>query len=308
MTPNYILYQEKVEMPNKEIGINTFYYECINSPASGIFPLHWHKCLEMIAVETGWLEIEIERVTYTITAGSIAVINPSQLHSCARFDPSTTLYCLMVDMDIFRSRFVESSEEQYIAPLIEGKILLMPKIENQQEINGLIRSCYDIFVQRSEAYQLRLKALLFQMLYLMFTQCVQACSIEPKRSPSSLSRERVNIILQYVDTHYADRIKLDDLVEIVHINKYYICKIFQQYVGKTFLEYVNLVRIQKAIEMLVSTNESITAIAFATGFQDINYFSRMFKRVMGISPTDLRKRQRRASEGSGKASEKTTSP
>lgn len=296
MTPNCILYQEKVQMPNKEIGINTFYYECIHSPATGVFPLHWHKCLEVIAVETGWLEIEIERVTYTIVAGQIAVINPSQLHSCPRFDPSTTLYCLMVDMDIFRSRFVESSEEQYIAPLIEGKILLTPNVENHQEINGLVRSCYDIFTQHADAYQLRLKALLFQLLYLLFTQCVQIRNIEPKRSPSSLSRERVNVILEYVDTHYAERIKLDDLVEIVHINKYYICKIFQQHIGKTFLEYVNLVRIQKAVELLVSTNDSITAIAFATGFQDINYFSRMFKRVMGISPTDLRKRQQKPLE------------
>lgn len=283
-------------MPNKEIGIKAFYYECVHSPATGIFPLHWHRCLEMIAVETGWLEIEIERVTYTISAGSVAVINPSQLHSCTRFDPSTTLYCLMVDLDIFRSRFVESSEERYIVPLTEGKILLTPKIENQPELNTLIHSCHDVFVQRAEAYQLRLKALLFQMLYLMFTQNVQACSIEPRRNPSSLSRERVNIILQYVDTHYVDQIKLDDLVEVVHINKYYICKIFQQYVGKTFLEYVNLVRIQKAVELIVSTNESITSISFATGFQDINYFSRMFKRVMGISPTDLRKRQRNLAE------------
>lgn len=296
MTPNCILYQEKVQMPNKEIGINTFYYECIHSPATGVFPLHWHKCLEVIAVETGWLEIEIERVTYTIVAGHIAVINPSQLHSCSRFDPSTTLYCLMVDMDIFRSRFVESLEEQYIAPLIEGKILLTPNVENHQEINELVRSCYDIFTRHADAYQLRLKALLFQLLYLLFTQCVQLRSIEPKRSPSSLSRERVNVILEYVDAHYAERIKLDDLVEIVHINKYYICKIFQQYIGKTFLEYVNLVRIQKAVELLVSTNDSITAIAFATGFQDINYFSRMFKRVMGISPTDLRKRQQKPLE------------
>lgn len=293
MAQNYILYQENVEMPNKEIGINSFFYDCCNAPTSGIFPLHWHKCLEMIAVKTGWLEIEIERETHLIEAGSVTVINPSQLHSCARFDPGTTLYCVMIDMDIFRSRYVESLEERYIVPLMEGRITLPNRVHGNHELNQLIYTCCDIFTAQSEAYQLRLKALLFQILFLLFTQCGEVRSTEQKKNPASLSRERVNTILQYVDEHYAERIKLDDLVQILHINKYYICKIFQQYIGKTFLDYVNLVRIQKAVDMIVSTNDSITAIAFATGFQDINYFSRMFKRVMGISPTELRKRHRK---------------
>ncbi|MDD6201246.1 MAG: AraC family transcriptional regulator [Firmicutes bacterium] len=296
MAQNYIIYQENVQMPNQEIGINSFYYDCINAPTSGVFPLHWHKCMELIAVQSGWLEVEIERKAYLIDAGSVAVINPQQLHSCTRFDPHTTLYCLIIDMDIFRSRYVESLEEKFITPLMEGRITLPSRVCGNSELNNGIRTCSEIFTGHPDAYQLRLKALLFQMLFLLFTQCGEVRSIEQKKTPASLSRERVNTILQYVDEHYAERIKLDDLVEILHINKYYICKIFQQCIGKTFLDYVNLVRIQKAVDMIVSTNDSITAIAFATGFQDINYFSRIFKRTMGISPTELRKRHRGTTE------------
>lgn len=291
MIPNYILYQEKVEMPNKEIGMNVFRYACTNCPPNGVFPLHWHKCIEIIYIAQGWLEIEIEQVTYSFDAGSTAVINPCQLHSCAKFDPKTVLYCLMIDMDIFRSRFVESLEEKFITPLIEGAIAL-PVVVHNQHLAAYIEEAYDVFEKQEQAYQLRLKSLLFGIMYLLFTQCGEIQGIGQNKAPNTLSRERVNQILQYVDEHYAERIKLDDLVEIVHINKYYICKIFQQYTGRTFLEYVNLVRIQKAVELLLSTNDSITAVAFSTGFQDINYFSRLFKRVMGISPTVLRKRQR----------------
>lgn len=293
MAKNYILYQENVEMPNKEIGINSFFYDCRNAPTSGIFPLHWHQCLEIIAVKRGWLEIEIERESYRIETDDLAVINPSQLHSCARFDPSAALYCVMIDMNFFRSRYVESVEEKYIAPLLEGEISLPCKVSGNTQLSKLICESFETFSEQSEGYQLRLKALLFQVLFLLFTQCGDVRRIEPKKNPVSLSRERVNTILRYVDEHYAERIKLDDLVQVLHINKYYICKIFQHYIGKTFLDYVNLVRIQKAVDLIVSTNDSITAIAFATGFQDINYFSRMFKRVMGISPTELRKRHRK---------------
>lgn len=292
MAQNYILYQEKVEMPNKEIGINSFYYDCRNAPTSGVFPLHWHHCLELIAVESGWMEIEVEREKHRIGAGDLCVISPSQLHSCVVFYPNTTLCCLMIDMDVFRSRYVDSLEERYVAPLTESRITLPRHVTGNKTLSQLVCSCCDVFSARGEAYQLHLKSLLFGILHQLYTQSGEIQHMDPGQNPASLSRERVNIILQYVEEHYAERIKLDDLVQILHINKYYICKIFQQYTGKTFLDYVNLVRIQKAVDLIVSTNDSITAIAFTTGFQDINYFSRMFKRVMGISPTELRRRHR----------------
>ena len=291
MAHNFILYQEKVEMPTPEIGINTFYYNCINAPSTGVFSLHWHHCMELIAVQSGWLEIEVDRKAWRIEAGDICVINPSQLHCCAVFEPNTTLYCLIINMDLFRSRYLDAVEERYISPLTENLVLFPNRISGNEELNALICRCCDVFSARKEAYPLQLKSLLFGILHLLFTQSGGAQRNEQVQS-SSLARERVNKILQFVEDHYSERIKLDDLVQILHINKYYICKIFQQYIGKTFLDYVNLVRIQKAVDMIVSTNDSITAIAFATGFQDINYFSRMFKRVMGISPTELRKRHR----------------
>ena len=107
-----------------------------------------------------------------------------------------------------------------------------------------------------------------------------------------LARERVNTILNYVDEHYAEKIRLEDLVDVVHINKYYICKIFQQCTGKTLLNYVNIVRVQKAVEKLIATNDSVTQIAFAVGFQDINYFSRIFKNETGMTPSAWTEREK----------------
>ncbi len=292
MARNYILYQEKVEMPSKEFGIKAFHYDCRNAPTSGVFSLHWHHCMELIAVHTGWLEIEVDRQSYRIEAGDVCVVCPSQLHSCTHFDPNSTLTCLIIDMDIYRSHNVDSLEERYVTPLTETSIALPNHIKGNENLRQQICKCCEIFTDQQEGYLLQLKALLFYIFYLLYTQGGEIRSIEPKENPASLSRERVNMILQYVEEHYAERIKLDDLVQILHINKYYICKLFQQYIGKTFLDYVNLVRIQKAVDLIVSTNDSITSIAFATGFQDINYFSRIFKRVMHISPTELRKRHR----------------
>lgn len=289
-TKKSILYQEHVKMPNDTIGVNCFFYDCANAPSNILFPLHWHEHLEIIFVQEGWLDIEIENEPQRFFAGETAVVNPRCLHAGTQFDRNTKLYCLMADMDLFRSRFVDTSEERYINPLVEGKISFRSKIAGDDEVNELIRSCFRTFSEEKSAYQLLLKSYLFGLLFRLFRDYVQENVNDPRKRFVPVARERVNTILSYVDEHYAEKIKLEDLVELVHINKYYICKIFQQCTGKTLLNYVNIVRVQKAVEKLITTNDPVTDIAFSVGFQDINYFSRIFKRVMNVSPTDIRRK------------------
>lgn len=289
---SYAPYHEKVEMNNQEIGIRSFFHDCVESPETGVFPLHWHDCLEIIAVETGWLDVEIDQVTYRVEAGQVAVINPEQLHACEKFNPTTTLYCMIVDINFFRSRYVDAMEERYILPLAKKQILLPSLVSGNQELRRLIIKCCAVCEEQGLAYQIYAKAIILEIMYLLFAKSGEIRTSNHLEGKESVSYERVDTILRYVDAHYGERIKLDDFVELLHINKYYICRIFRQHTGKTLLDYINLVRIQKATELLISTNRSITDIAFLTGFQDINFFSRMFKRIMGISPTELRKRHR----------------
>lgn len=289
---SYAPYHEKVEMNNQEIGIRSFFHDCAESPKTGVFPLHWHDCLEIIAVETGWLDVEIDQVTYRVKAEDVAVINPEQLHACVKFCPTATLYCLIVDLNIFRSRYVDTTEERFILPLAKKQLLLPSLVSGNQELRQRIIQCCAVCEAQSPAYQLHAKAIALEILYILFAKCGEIRTGTHLEGRESVSYERVDKILRYVDAHYGERIKLDDFAELLHINKYYICRIFRQHTGKTLSDYINLVRIQKATELLISTSQSITEIAFVTGFQDINFFSRMFKRIMGISPTELRKRHR----------------
>lgn len=297
MNKRSTLYQEHVQMPNQSIGVNCFFYDCASAPYSSLFPLHWHEHFEMISIHEGELEIDIENEKYIYREGEIAVINPNYLHDGVRFTKGTKLYCLMVDMNLFRSRFSEMAEESFITPLINGKISFQPKISGDEALNDLMKKCYRIFTGEEYAFQLLLKSLMFELFYRLFRSYVQENNVDQSRPAVSVGRERVNAILEYINEHYAEKIMLDDLVSVVHINKFYICKIFQQCTGKTVLNYINVVRVQKAVERLISTNESVTNIAFAVGFQDLNYFSRIFKSVMGVSPTDIRRKYRDESSG-----------
>ena len=163
---SYAPYHEKVEMNHQEIGIRSFFHDCAESPKTGVFPLHWHDCLEIIAVETGWLDVEIDQVTYRVKAEDVAVINPEQLHACVKFCPTATLYCLIVDLNIFRSRYVDTTEERYILPLAKKQLLLPSLVSGNQELRQRIIQCCAVCEAQGPAYQLHAKAITLEILYI----------------------------------------------------------------------------------------------------------------------------------------------
>ena len=88
--------------------------------------------------------------------------------------------------------------------------------------------------------------------------------------------------------------KLEDLMRIAHMSRSHLMRIFRKATGQTPIEYLIRLRIQKAMHLLRSTDLSITEIALEVGFNDSNYFSRQFNRILGRSPRDFRKTRSQA--------------
>ena len=107
----------------------------------------------------------------------------------------------------------------------------------------------------------------------------------------TVSRKRLELveIKNYLDEHYTERIVLDDLSEKYYINKYYLTKIFKETYGSTINTYILSLRITKAKQCLRFTEMSVEEIGRTVGMEDLNYFSRSFRKVEGISPTEYRK-------------------
>lgn len=114
---------------------------------------------------------------------------------------------------------------------------------------------------------------------------------------SSVGSRMVSDAMRYINENYAQQLSLEKVSEIVYLNPFYFSRIFKEETGQTFVEYVTKVRINRAKELLVGTDLSIASIASQTGFQDASYFSRVFQKVEGTSPTDFRNRFHKQEEG-----------
>lgn len=92
----------------------------------------------------------------------------------------------------------------------------------------------------------------------------------------------------YIDEHFAQPLTLNEVAALIHLNPEYFSRSFKKEVGSNFNNYVNEVRLQKAIQLVTQTDKKLFEIAEECGFQSFSYFSKRFKEMYGGSPYTLR--------------------
>ena len=95
---------------------------------------------------------------------------------------------------------------------------------------------------------------------------------------------------RYIDANYSKNITLDSLAEITHINKFYLAHSFTECMGQSPINYLTEVRLAASKQQLTTSNMSIAQIATNNGFSSQSYFSQIFKKKVGITPQQYRKR------------------
>src|SRR6185436_10508331 len=93
---------------------------------------------------------------------------------------------------------------------------------------------------------------------------------------------------EFIKQHQTEDISLGQVAKAVNTSTFYFCKMFKKATGINFTDYVSRVRIENAKNLLLNPNLRVSEIAFASGFQSLTHFNRVFRRLCGISPTGYR--------------------
>ncbi|HHT64854.1 MAG: helix-turn-helix domain-containing protein [Caldicoprobacterales bacterium] len=107
-------------------------------------------------------------------------------------------------------------------------------------------------------------------------------------------KEELANALQYIHTHFTQKITLEQLADLEHISKSYLSRRFKKLTGMTVITYINHLRIQTAKRLLINSSQSVKEIAYQVGFESTKYFFRTFKSLTGESPSSFRNRHKAA--------------
>ena len=179
---------------------------------------------------------------------------------------------------------------QYMKPLLDGTLpvehFLTPAHEVFESLSNCIRQIDLVCADQTTGWQLAVKSALFYFFFLLISERQKkTVSI----SHNSKSLEKMKTVLKYVEEHYTEKLTIDDMAKLTFYSKSHFMKFFKVNMGTGFTEYLNDYRLTMAARLLKSSDESILMIAEESGFDNLSYFNRIFKRKYGVSPGSYRK-------------------
>jgi AraC-like DNA-binding protein len=254
-----------------------------------LFQHHWHEHLEFIYCTSGKAMIECNSVPLTVEAGDLVVVNSNELHYGVSLSDDLLYYAMIVDISLLHSHSPDAIETKFITPISQNHILFQNRIFNDQEINICMVSLVRELEVKEPGYELSIKSHLYRILTILFRHYVAPTESIDGYKMRMKNLERFTPILSYIAENYQGPLSVNLLAGMVGLSRFHFSRIFKELTSRTVTEYINVIRINKSEFLLRNTPMNISEIALATGFSDIYYFSKVYKKFKKEPPSKLRK-------------------
>jgi len=246
-------------------------------------------------VTKGKAEINIDSRSYHIQKDCVIFIPSNCLHSVTAA-PSEAFDFFAVDFDpaLLNSFVTDSIQQKYFDSLLSGEISLpeciLPGQEWEIRLLHMLEEVRQIFTRKEAAYELLIKARLYEIWYLLCIHAQKKKADAPANTDYRISM--VKSVIEYIKNHYDSPIFLDTLSEEFHISKGHLCRLFRSITKMSLVEYINFYRISQSASLLTETDREISEIAVMTGFNNISYYNKIFRKYMHMTPSAFRQTSR----------------
>ncbi|MFJ7735559.1 helix-turn-helix domain-containing protein [Lysinibacillus sp. NPDC097287] len=249
-------------------------------------PLHWHKEIQFVYVKSGRILYRVGHESIVLEVGEGLFVNAGRLHEAKPFEVEKAIfYCINVDPTVIAGHEESIFATQYVLPyVIEGRRSFVKLTGDVAcEVEGVAK----LLKERMRFFELKVWRGLLQIWESLLEQ---STLMEEQLTISNVvQHERVKQMIDYLHTHYMEKVLLDELAAHVFLSRAECSRFFKKMVGMTPFEYLLHFRLQKSMELLRNKELSITEIAADTGFSTVSYYIEKFKEYTGYSPQAYRK-------------------
>lgn len=232
---------------------------------------HWHIDNEIIFCKKGNAKVSVNGEMRYVKQGQAVFCQSGTLHYINGEKDS------LIDIFMFDNYLVENITSHYA--------LADPLLKQDYGLNGYFDTIQAELVNRDGFYESKTNAIIIYLVSDIFRR--EQTKAFSKSEGKTLSGYKE--LLNYIDQNY-EFVTFTDAADFMSLSETYFSKLFKNMCGMTFSQYLNVVRIEKAVELLSSDNSySITEIASMCGYSSIRHFNRSFLEITGYSPSTLPK-------------------
>ncbi len=275
------------EVPREEAVLALMGNKWIQVYGENINNLHFHNLIEIGYCHYGAGELVIEEDQYRFGAGMVSCIPANFLH-VTKSDNNVRAfweYLYISPADILKQQGKPMQEPRNIIDAVNRSAFFI-KVEENPIFVTLIRAIFEEMQNKNAYYRECVGGLAYTLLYEIARfngrGNVQSCG-----KNNSLQLENA---IEYVERNYPNNFKIADLANECHMSETHFRRVFQEKMNMTPVEYVNFVRIKKACELIDKTDISMEDVAEKVGFITPSTFNRNFRRIIGTSPYQWKKR------------------
>ena len=250
---------------------------------------HWHEDVELLMPVKGYLRYNVEGKVVTVQEGNAVFVNTRRMHYGFSADGRDCEYICMT----FRPQILCGCGEignRYVMPVLNSPnlshLVLRKSNPDHGSLLGAIHRIWAVYEQQPEGFEMQVMANLFAFWQGLYFAARDQLGEAVTTDGNLLALKRM---LEFVRTHYAEKISVDAIAAEGSVCRTKCCQLFKKYLNQTPNDYVNSFRLEKGMELLKSTDLTVTEIAGICGFSGPSYFTELFTRQKGITPTAFRK-------------------
>jgi len=153
-------------------------------------------------------------------------------------------------------------------------------LKDYYQVNNIFKKLVEDWTLKLPGYEFITKTLLQQLL-------IEIYKSKKRNSPNYSTSLKVEKIIEYMRSNISNKLILKDLSELVQLSSSYLSKVFKATTGYSIIEFFNKIKVDKAKEIIIEDDKKIKEVAQMLGFTDEFYFSRIFKKIEGVSPSEF---------------------
>ncbi len=248
---------------------------------------HFHQNIEVLYIFEGNVKVTVSKNTYLMQKDDVILIEPNKKHS---FDASEQILVGILHIS-YREFIKYFNLNQYYFRCNSA----IDKNKGYQEIRKTLSHIFRLYFDKSQE-RVYLNSLYFALLHTLIANFAFKSEDLGYADPKSQEEKRINEMIQYMNNNYQYQFSLNELAEYLNLSTTYLSKYIKKNLGQNFVNYMNQIRLEYAIEEMRHSEKSLTRIALDNGFPNTTAFSAAFRNKYNENPSVWQKKYHESNE------------